>query len=80
VVLGVTLTLQQAGIPLFSEGLDTAGYLVRSFELHNDPIVNNLQVRREVCRHKILGLEEPEAIGCVQWLCSDESPSPFHWL
>jgi hypothetical protein len=71
--------LQQIGIPLFSDAIES-GHPVRRFELHNDPIVNNLHVRREMCRHKALDLEAGDAIGCVQWLCTDEPVVPFQWL
>ena len=71
--------LQTMGIALFHDGNDIAGYPTRTYELHSDPILNGLHVRREVARHK-LGMEPVEAIGAAQWLCTPEEGTPFHWL
>ena len=44
------------------------------------PVLNSLHVRREVCRHKAVGMELSEAIGWTQWLLTSEEHTPFHWL
>jgi len=71
--------LQSVGIEIFRDGLNSAGYDTRTFELHSDPILLSLQCRREIVRHK-LDLPDDESIGCAQWLLTSEEHTPFHWL
>jgi hypothetical protein len=72
--------LQAMGIPLYSDRLDSAGYPSREFPVDADPIVTGWQCRRECFRHSALHIDGGNAIGCIQFLCSDESPIPFQWL
>jgi hypothetical protein len=68
------------GIPLYYDRVDSAGYPYREFPVHADPIVTGWQCRRECVRHRSLNVDGENAIGCVQFLCSDESPVPSQWL
>jgi hypothetical protein len=72
--------LQAMGIPLYSDRLDSAGYPSREFPVHADPIVTGWQCRRECVRNSALHIDGGNAIGAVQFLCTAESPVPFHWL
>jgi hypothetical protein len=72
--------LQAMGIPLYSDRLDSAGYPCREFPVHADPIVTGWQCRRECVRHRSLHIDGGNAIGCVQFLCTDEQVVPFQWL
>jgi hypothetical protein len=72
--------LQAMGIPLYCDRLDSAGYPSREFPVHADPIVTGWQCRRECVRHSALNVDRDNAIGAVQYLCTDESHAPFQWL
>jgi hypothetical protein len=72
--------LQAMGIPLYSDRVDAAGYPYREFPVHADPIVTGWQCRRECARHSALNVGRENAIGAVQFLCTEESHVPFQWL
>ena len=72
--------LTQMGIPIYSDGLNSAGYEQRDFAIHGDPLVTAWQCRRECARHSAINIGGETSIGAVQYLCSDESPVPFQWL
>jgi hypothetical protein len=69
--------LQPMGIPLYYDRVDTAGYPYREFPVHADPIVTGWQCRRECVRASALNVGRDNAIGAVQYLCTDESHVPF---
>ena len=73
--------LTQMGIPIYSDGLNSAGYPQRDFAIHADPIVTAWQCRRECVRHSALNIGSETSIGAVQYLlCTDEQKPPFQWL
>ena len=43
-------------------------------------IVTGWQCRRECVRHSALNVGRDNAIGAVQYLCTDEEKTPFQWL
>jgi hypothetical protein len=72
--------LTQMGIPLYSDGLNSAGYQHREFAIHSDPLVTAWQCRRECVRHSALNVGAETSIAAVQFLCTDEEKTPFQWL
>jgi hypothetical protein len=72
--------LTQMGIPLYTDGLNSAGSQHREFAIHSDPLVTAWQCRRECARHTALNIGRETSIGAVQYLCSDEEKTPFQWL
>ena len=72
--------LTQMGIPIYSDGLNSAGYPQRDFAIHGDPIVTAWQCRRECARHSALNIGAETSVGAVQHLCTDDAKTPFQWL
>jgi hypothetical protein len=72
--------LTQMGIPIYTDGLNSAGYPQRVFAIHSDPLVTAWQCRRECARHTALNIGRETSIGTVQYLCTDEQKTPFQWL
>ena len=66
--------LKASGITLCKQG---------DFELWHMTEVTYRHSWREIARHKLQQFDHSAAdiaIGCIQWLCTDEDGVPFQWL
>ena len=63
--------LEKAGLPIRAGGV--------VWILHSDPLVTAIWSCRGKAEKLITELSVENSIGTVQWLCTDEEHTPFHW-